>query len=417
MKRLFLSLPVGLALAVSAHGQEPAKPIIETVLESETAIPGQSVTMRVTVLVPTWLSVPIEFPSFEVPNVRVRLGDRSTTAISRLVDGEQWSGVSRRYRLSPMIAGNFRVPQQNLRVNYADPGKPTAISIILQTAPLRIAGVVPKEGEQLRPFIAGNALTLRQELSGPATALRTGDSLTRTVTATITGASPIMLPRLIPEIDIPGIRAYPGEPKVIETDERGELSGQRIETVIYMAENAGTGSMPPIELRWLDLESHSAEVASVPGFEVSVEAVDAPTDTAEGLNWMSIATALAGLAIAALLLAIIRPRLLGYYQHLRQRRQASKGYARGKLLAAVRAHDFPLVVRRLDDWSRREPLTNAQTLREIDCALLEIGKSLYGEEPHAAADGLWLSLARKISEARSTRTPHPGRSLQPLNPS
>ena len=54
--------------------------------ESET-IPGQPLSLRLTVLVPTYMPSPPVWPSLETRNVLVRLPERSTTPTSRRIGG------------------------------------------------------------------------------------------------------------------------------------------------------------------------------------------------------------------------------------------------------------------------------------------------------------------------------------------
>ena len=74
MRCLILTIIV-LAPSIFAHAQE--QPIVRVEVTPETVSVGESVELKVTVLVPTWLPEPPVFPSFEVPNVQVRLPERA----------------------------------------------------------------------------------------------------------------------------------------------------------------------------------------------------------------------------------------------------------------------------------------------------------------------------------------------------
>ncbi|MCP4818083.1 MAG: hypothetical protein GY883_02770, partial [Shimia sp.] len=88
---LFLLL---LPLAALAQDQDP---LLEITFEERETIPGQPLTLRLTVFVPTFMPKPPVWPSFETPNLRIRLPERSTSPTSRTINGGTWSGVSRRY--------------------------------------------------------------------------------------------------------------------------------------------------------------------------------------------------------------------------------------------------------------------------------------------------------------------------------
>ena len=84
-------------------------------------IVGQPVTLRITVLVPTWMPKPPVYPSIEVPDLLVRLPERATTPTSQKVEGETWSGTTRGYRLYPLARGTYEIPGQDMIVTWADP--------------------------------------------------------------------------------------------------------------------------------------------------------------------------------------------------------------------------------------------------------------------------------------------------------
>ncbi len=96
--------------------QALAQPVLRMAFERTEAIPGQPLTLRLTVLSPTYLTSPPVWPSFEAPNLLIRLPEGATTPTSERIGGETWSGVSRRYRISPMIPGEFPIPPQEVVV-------------------------------------------------------------------------------------------------------------------------------------------------------------------------------------------------------------------------------------------------------------------------------------------------------------
>ena len=158
--RQLLLLFLAIVLPLQAVAQDRDKPIVEVEFKEDETIPGQYLTLRVTVLVPTWMPEPVAFPSLDVPNLRIRLPERSTSPTSRTIDGNSWSGVSRRYLVSPMVPGTFSIPGQNLQVTYADPQTSEPVKAELAVDPVTLRGIVPKSAEGLDPFIAAKDLSL-----------------------------------------------------------------------------------------------------------------------------------------------------------------------------------------------------------------------------------------------------------------
>ena len=213
-----------LALALLATpdrsiAQTATQPIIELTLSQTKTIPTQPVELSITVLVPTWLSRPVAFPTFEAPNLMVRVFGKATTPTSRTVEGQTWTGVTRSYYLYPMVAGTVRIAPQDLRVLWANPGKTEPIEGVVKTKPLGIIARLPPGAENLDPFIPAQDLKLIQTLSDEPGVLKPGDSFTRDVTAQISGTSPMFLPGLLPTHDIQGVASYPTEREVLEEGE------------------------------------------------------------------------------------------------------------------------------------------------------------------------------------------------------
>ncbi|MCB1485996.1 MAG: BatD family protein, partial [Bauldia sp.] len=242
MRRAVLFL-LALLLAPPVLAQQGSAPILEVTVEQTEAIPGEMLSLRLTVLVPTFMPKPPVWPSFETPNLLVRLPEGSTGPTSKRIDGETWSGITRRYRISPMIAGTFAIPPQDVVITYADPETSKPIQATLRTDPLKFTGVIPEGAEGLDPFIAADRLELTEQIDGTPGDMKPGDSVIRTVTATIEGVSPMFLPTLLPQVAIDGIAAYPAEPAVEEKDNRGEISGSRTERVTLLAEGGGSGDV------------------------------------------------------------------------------------------------------------------------------------------------------------------------------
>ena len=261
-----------IALPGQVRGQEGDRPILQMELEAESAVPGQPIVLRVTVLTPTWFPDPPEFPSFEVPNVMVRLPSRGAGPTSQRIGGETWSGVTRAYRLYPMIAGRFRIRSRSVVVTYADPETRDPLTAELPTEEITFSGIIPPEAADLDPFIAADSLTLEQSIEGETQDLDPGAAVIRTISARIEGTPPILLPPLIPALERGGLAAYPDEPVVTETEQRGVLAGERIERVTYLAESGGRFQVPPVSVRWFNLSDGTIDEAEVPGLDIAVAA-------------------------------------------------------------------------------------------------------------------------------------------------
>lgn len=232
------------------------------------AVPGQPLTLRLTVLVPSFMPKPPVWPDFQMPNVMVRVGSAGRRA--ERIGNETWSGVTRRYTIAPMVGGTFEVPAQAVAITWSDPETGEPRQAELATEPISFTGTIPEAAAGLDPFIAATALELAQAIEGTPEDLAPGDSVTRSVTGTISGVSPVMLPRLQPAIEIDAIASYPDEPAIVETDDRGVPGGSRSERVTLLAQGGGSGHVPEITLDWFNIDSGKIETARAEGFDISV---------------------------------------------------------------------------------------------------------------------------------------------------
>jgi len=413
-----------LAFAPPAGAQEdvaPDGPVLRVEFDETEAIPGQPLSLRMTVLVPTFLPEPPVWPSLEAPNLLVRLPERSTNPTSARVGGETWAGVTRNYRISPMVPGEFAIPPQEVVVTWADPESNAPVRAILQSEALAFRGVVPAGAEGLDPFIAATSLDLAQTIEGEPGAMTPGDSVTRTVVATVAGTPPMFLPELLPPVAIEGIAAYPDEPLLAETDDRGTLGGSRTERVTLVAEGGGSGAVPAVTLDWYDLETGRVETASVEGFAIAVEGPPARS-VAPGRDWRRIAlgvlAALAGAAAAVWLKRRAGPPLARLLAARRAARLASEAHAYAVLHRAVARRDNAALRPALDTWAGRLAGQDPRADPRLRDALTALGADLYGPAAPRDPAAAWQALAEALPAVRALcRTGGPETTPLPaLNP-
>ncbi|SLN45784.1 hypothetical protein ROA7450_02227 [Roseovarius albus] len=392
------------------------EPQLSVEFETDTVTVGQPVVLRMKVLVPTWMLAPPEFPALDQPGLLIRLPERATSPISETVKGETWSGVQRSYRIYPLQAGSFSLPPANILVTYPKPGETDPTQVKLPLEPVTFTAQVPAGAEELDPLIIAESFTLEQTLDTPND-LHPGDAVTRVLTAQITGTTPIMIPSLTPEFTGDAARAYPEDPVVRDTEERGHLSGSRVEETTYLATGPGTMTLPPVKLDWFNTETNAVETINIGGAEIKVTGTAGPTGKEHWFNWQF------GLAIAAIVLivlAIVRsltPHLRRAIQSARNRWLESEAYAHRNVLQAIRTRDLGTTYIALSHW--RSFYTGA-SVDKIEVALADIGLSIFSQHTRtASAPSDWSELERayKVLRKESCRRARARpQNLQPLNP-
>lgn len=396
-------------------------PVLTSEIDGNEVIPGQSVSLRLTVLVPTYMPDPPQWPSFEAPNLHIRVA--SSGPVSETIEGETWSGVSRRYLITPMVPGQVTLPALTAGVTWADPDTNAPMQVDLETEPVTITGVVPDEASELDPFIAADTLELTQSIEGEPEGMSPGASFTRSVTANIRGASPMFLPPLLPQQSVDGLRGYPDEPVTAENVDRGVVSGSRTESVTYLAEGGGSGALSAVTLKWYNLKSGAIETAELAAVDVSVEGPPArPADGNAPRDWRGTVQAAIAVLFALLVLALVVRRARGpigqWWQATRLAWQRSEHAAWRTLLRKIKARDLAGVRHAMDVWlCVSAPDGQSNPTPDVMAALNALGHARYGQTP--GDDGTaWQDLAHALTDmrraARGERQDDP---LPPLNPS
>ncbi|MCA0850547.1 BatD family protein [Salipiger thiooxidans] len=406
-----------LPLRLAAQEDALAPQLLVEFPETE-AIPGQFLSLRLTVLVPTFMPKPPQWPGFEAPNLIVRLPEGSSNPISKRVNGETWSGVTRRYRIAPMVPGDFILPPQQVRITYRNPAGLDDLTATLKTDAIGFSGILPEGAEGLDPFLAASDLVLTQELEGTPGAMVPGDSLSLRLVAEVEGVSPMFLPQMLPRVALEGLAAYPDEPQLAETDDRGVLSGTRTESVTYVAEAGGGGTVPAVELQWYDIDDGTVKTASVAPVTLQVDGP--PAQSAAPLDLRRLL--LLGLAVVvglAGVIALVRralPVLARRREEQRARVLASENHAWQQLSQAVARRDDAALRPALDLWASRCDGADPRRAPAVQHALLALGAARYGGG-EANAPAAWHMLDAALRETRGRQRRHRDASpLPPLNP-
>ncbi len=392
----------------TAQPMPGAEPVVSIDPGTVETIIGQPATVRIRVLVPTFMPAPPVFPSLEEENLLVRLPERASGPISETVDGQTWAGVQRSLRLYPLAEGSFGLDGAQVQVTFVDPQTNTPAQTKVDLPPFTLAASLPEPARGLNPVVIARGFTLQQDLTG-AQDLKVGGTVSRIVTARIEGTTPLLIPALIDASESGPFTSYPKDPQISETEERGILSGERIEHVTYVAQSGGQTELPEISVDWFNLDTGQIETARVAAVPLSVAAQPWRVTNPE----TALKAALAFLVVFGGLMAagrILRRRLATALRHRRDSFRASVPYARRALLRAIRARDLSATYSALETLKARSGGTlDTQALEQC---LMRIGAGRCG--PTALTDD-WRTV-RSLARQLAVPTAEPRATLPPLNP-
>ncbi|MCG7518218.1 hypothetical protein [Ruegeria sp. Ofav3-42] len=399
-----------LILPVPLMAQTELQPQVSAEVPTEPVTVGQPAIVRIKVLVPTFMPSPPVFPSLEQENLLVRLPERASGPVSETVNGETWSGVQRSYRLYPLQAGQVVFGAQDVIVTFADPdtNAPTQVSVSLPE--LTLNAVVPKGARDLDPLIIATGFEVDQQIEG-STEMENGGAITRRLTSKITGTTPFLVPELIPEIQNPLLRAYPKEPRFTESEDRGILSGQRVDEITYLAQDGGQTELPPISVRWYNLETDQVETIDIESVELTLAPPKWQPPGAESILTALIWFAVLGLAFWGVL-RFFGPRIKTWNQMRQKKYQESPEFALNVLTTALQERDFSKTYSALEMWKARSDFPEMAI--GLERRLAKIGAAKYStHKEDSGAD--WAAAISELKALGQTQR-HLSDPLPPLNP-
>ncbi len=278
MRRL---LSLSLLLWALAAGAQ-VDPLVRVAVTPETVRVGEALSLRVTVLVPTWFPRPPVYPDFELVNAITRLPADSSFPTSERIDGESWSGIVREYQVYPLAAAGYRIEGATVRVTYADPG---ADPIVRDVAlpPVFFRGTVPAGAEGLEPYLAGRDLQVSLAVQGDDGELAVGDAVVLTYTAALDGLPSMFLPPLAPDLDAlvesGRVSVYADAPRYADDDGLATRS-ERL-TLVFQA--GGVYTVPAVAIDYWDTEAGEVRTARAEALQLSVSGPAVVADASDAV--------------------------------------------------------------------------------------------------------------------------------------
>lgn len=265
MRRLAMLLVLVGALAEAAQ-----KPLVRASLDSAKPITvGEQVRVKVEVLVPNYFMGEPVFPQVNIDNAVAMLPEERPENLNATIDGAFYAGIARTYVVYPQQPGSFTFPSAQIEVKYAsDP--PNSATVSLAIPKITFNAVIPRGAEDLDYFLPTPSLTVTQKLDRPLKDLKTGDTITRTVTVTARRLRAMLIPPTR-FLAADGVAVYTKEPRVTDiANERGDfMRGERVDAATYLIQKPGDYTLPEISIRWWNVDTRSIQTATIPAISFS----------------------------------------------------------------------------------------------------------------------------------------------------
>lgn len=257
------------------RAQEPPGTMIRAHLEpAGPVVAGTQVKLVVDVLTTTYFTDAPDWPLFDIPGAIVTLPDEQAQNLTETIDGREWFGVSRTYRIAPQAGRAFDIPPVVIHVTPS--GAPAPVT--LTTPGLKFEATVPPGAQAMRAFFPTHGLHVSQTLDPAGGSLHVGDTVTRTITQRADGTESILIPPA-PLGDVDGLQRYP-QPASTQDDlgtGRSLVAGERRDSAMYVVNRSGRFELPAITVEWWNLRTQQIERVDVPALRISARgAADTP---------------------------------------------------------------------------------------------------------------------------------------------
>jgi hypothetical protein len=245
-------------LMIRAH-LEPAGPVVA----------GSQIKLVVDCLTTTWFTEAPDWPLFTVAGAIVSLPDEQAENLHEVINGVDWFGVSRAYRIVPQTGGPFAISPFAITVQPGQASGP----VKLMTPLLKFAATVPAGAEGMNPFFPSQKLVATQAVEPSPKHVRVGDQVTRTITQRAVGTQSMLIPP-VNFADVAGLKRYPkaATTQDIVEDRAGLVAGVRTDTVTYVVDHGGNVTLPAVTIEWWNTATQRKETIVLPAVTLSAVA-------------------------------------------------------------------------------------------------------------------------------------------------
>jgi hypothetical protein len=391
---------------------------------------GQQVTLNLDLKTSGFSFSNIHFNLPEVSGAFLMQTDTTTIKLTRKIDGRDWQIIRYPLALYPQTADRLQIPPIDVRFTTAAGFGSEEKAFEFKTDPLELTVNLPPGAKPGELIVTTTSFELEHDWQPATGALKTGDAVTLTVKRSADDISAMLLPPL-PVFKADGLAAYPQAPDVNDKTDRGDLTGERTDSITWVVEQAGVYEIPGIRFQWWDPLSRELKQQIIPGMSLDIpplkadDTVTATTGSPETNSAWPLKLLIAVITALLALALWLHFRRKSHNQEPENERtaftrlaNACKNNQAGQAHTAIHAwlEYLPLVA-----TSHPRPLTlnefaglcdDPQLATDLD----KLQKALIASSPDWQGDELLSSLQR-IRRRINRQKPSPAEAyLAPLNP-
>jgi hypothetical protein len=231
---------------------------------------GQHLPLVVELLAPGYFA---GAPAFDLPDPKGLLlvppAGRPVLSSQKIGDTDY---TVQRHELSVFArrAGAQTIPAFKVRFSFKrQPLDKDSVSAAVLTTPITFTAKSPPGAENLGSILSARNLTAVETWKPEPGKAKAGDAFTRTITFAAPGMPWMAFPPFpVPQID--GLGFYPKAPEVLDKSDRGEIHGERRDTITCVCQRAGRFVIPAVRLTWFDLDAKQLRTIDFPARTLDV---------------------------------------------------------------------------------------------------------------------------------------------------
>lgn len=405
---------------------------IKTELKKTAKIwPGQRQTFYVKLYTTTSFAGSTRFELPKVTGMLIMESEDRPLLGTEKIDGVSYIFKQHEIALFPQRTGSLTVPSFTVEFGFHGAENKIARQSFttneLQFTVERIPGADPQ-----RPVITTTNLNVDDHWQPVPGTAKVGDAFTRTITMTAEDLPGMAFPPLNVR-KIEGVGLYTKQPQVADEMQRGEFTGERIETISYVCEQEGTFTVPEAQIQWWNPKTESLRNIVLKAVELKVAAnpllqkenpVDSKVSGDARFSWKWPVLILLFSALAGAVFI---------WQRRRMKTQSSQVTDKEdelfkKFQEVSASHDAAATMQALLHWLDYSELTGSSGSlarfieladdSELTMQIEALETTLYatGQKQHWSGDKLYHAVQRARKKLKQFKPCIVQHSLPPLNP-
>lgn len=425
IRKLLLSaiLPVFLQFSAALADDEVQADVQISIKENGEIWTGQQVTLNLDLKTTGFSFSNSHFNLPEVGGAFLMQTDTTTIKLTENVNGVVWQVIRYPLALYPQKAGLLEIPPIDVRFVTSAGFGSAEKAFEFQAGPLQLSIKSPPGIKPGDLVITTTSFELDYNWQPQTGATQTGDAITLTVNRRAEDISAMLLPPL-PVYRTEGLAAYPQAPEINDKTNRGDLTGERTDSIIWVIETPGSYNIPGIRFQWWDPNRRELKQQIIPGIKLDIPVSPLKKITTDSDNAPGQSSHIYFWLLVIVFTALIAVLLWQHFARKTPGRDADNEKAAfSNLKKACNSNNFGQTYSALHVWLRwhfqpntLKEFAEANNDTQLGIELKRLQESLISSDSNWTGSNLLHALRRTRGKIIKQKNIQEKTQLAPLNP-